>query len=69
MGKYRIYVFYPEAPFFIKNAPNMASNNPQTHIKTILEGIAPSSLNMSPWGAMADPFMPDFIKKLSVSFL
>ena len=59
----------PRGPILFKNAHNMASNNPQTHIKTILEGIAPSSLNMSPWGAMADPFMPDFIKKLSVSFL
>ena len=39
----------------------MASQRPRRHLETFLEPVAPSSLNMSPYRAMATPFMPDIV--------
>ncbi len=37
----------------------------RTHIEIILEGVASSSLDISPWGAMTDPIVPDFMKNVN----
>ncbi len=39
----------------------MVSNRPRRYLESILEVVAPFWLNMSPWRAMATPFMPIFI--------
>ena len=43
----------------------MASQRPQRHLKTFLEPVAPSSLNMSPYRATATPFVPNIITFMS----
>ena len=39
----------------------MASQRPGRYLITFLELVAPSWLNMSPWRAMATPFVPKMI--------
>ena len=38
----------------------MVSDRPKTPIKNFLDPVAPSRLNISLWGAVADPFVPVF---------
>ena len=42
----------------IQNGLILTSGSPKTHLKSILEPVAPSSLSISPWGAMGTLFMP-----------
>ncbi len=39
----------------------MASQRPQRYLKPFLEPVAPSSLNMSPYGATRTPFAPNIV--------
>ena len=41
--------------------PNMVLTRPGRHLKTILEHVAPFCLNMSPWRAVAAPFVPQIV--------
>ena len=47
----------------------MASQRPQRYLKTFLEPVAPSSLNMSPYRATATPFVPNIITFLRCAHL
>ena len=42
----------------------MCSNRPRSNLKTIMEGMAPFSLNISPRGAMGGLFMPRIMHNL-----
>ena len=43
-----------------KNGPETGSDGAGRGLKMLLESVAPSHLNISPWGATECPFMPDF---------
>ena len=59
-------MFDPRGPISDENRPNTTSNKPKTHTKSVLQPVAPSWLNMSPWGAMGTPFMSVFIVSFCV---
>ena len=45
---------------------NIGSNRSRSHLKTIVEGMAPFPLNISPWRAMGGPFMPKIIQNVAL---
>ena len=68
IGNIKIYEFWPlrsevrgPDPISYKNASSIVPYRAGSHIESMLEGVAPYSLNITPWGAMGGPFMPNFI--------
>ena len=47
----------------------MASRRPRRYLKTFLEPVASSWLNMSPWRAMAVSFVKVFVSNLGPFFV